>query len=362
MRIAVGLSGGVDSSVAVALLKEQGHEVVGITMSLWREGRYRGGCGDACFGPHEAEDIAAARELCVQLGIPYYVFDCSDAYEKTVLDYFREEYLAGRTPNPCVRCNSSMKFGLLPRLARESGLAFDSFATGHYARVVHHNGRWHLLRGVDEAKDQSYFLYRLTQEQLSGILFPLGELRKADVRSLASRFGLDVKDKPESQDFYSGDKGELMQTPPRQGNIVDETGRVLGAHQGHWNYTIGQRRGLGVSSTQPLYVVDINACRNEVVLGTVEKLRASQIQLADCYWISGAPPKGNVLAKIRSTAQPAPAQFSDDVLIFMDGASAAARGQSAVLYEGDEVLGGGVIQRIIKKNESLEQPCPSYMQ
>ena len=125
MRIAVGLSGGVDSSVAVALLKEQGHEVVGITMSLWREGRYRGGCGDACFGPHEAEDIESARELCVQLGIPYYVFDCSDAYEKTVLDYFREEYLSGRTPNPCVRCNSSMKFGLLPRLARESGLAFD---------------------------------------------------------------------------------------------------------------------------------------------------------------------------------------------------------------------------------------------
>jgi tRNA-specific 2-thiouridylase len=348
MRIAVGLSGGVDSSVVAALLKEQGHEVVGTTMSIWREGRYQGGCGDACFGPHEAEDIASARELCVQLGIPYHVFDCSGAYEKTVLDYFREEYLAGRTPNPCVRCNSSMKFGLLPHLARESGLDFDAFATGHYARVVHCNSRWHLLRGVDEAKDQSYFLYRLTQEQLSGILFPLGEFRKADVRRLASRFGLAVKDKPESQDFYSGDKAELMQTPPRQGNIVDETGRVLGTHQGHWNYTIGQRRGLGVSSTRPLYVIDINACRNEVVLGTVEKLLTKRLLLTDCHWISGTPPKGKVLAKIRSTTRPAPAHFADGELVFTDGVSAAACGQSAVLYEGDEVLGGGVISSILK--------------
>ncbi len=348
MKVAVGLSGGVDSSVAAALLKEQGHEVIGITMSLWREGRYQGGCRDACFGPHEAEDIASARELCSQLDIPYHLFDCSDAYEKTVLDYFRKEYLSGRTPNPCVRCNASMKFGLLPRLARESGLSFDAFATGHYARVCQRNGRWHLLRGVDEAKDQSYFLYRLTQEQLSGILFPLGELRKTDVRRLASRFGLAVKDKPESQDFYSGDKSELMQMPPRTGNFVDETGKVLGTHQGHWNFTVGQRRGLGISSTQPLYVVDINACRNEVVLGPVERLLSKSLLLDDCHWFSGIPPKGNVLAKIRSTTQPAPAHFADGVLAFNDGVNAAACGQSAVLYDDDEVLGGGVIQRIIK--------------
>ncbi|MBR4673677.1 MAG: tRNA 2-thiouridine(34) synthase MnmA [Victivallales bacterium] len=351
MKVAVGLSGGVDSSVAAALLKEQGHEVVGITMSLWREGRYQGGCGDACFGPHEAEDIASARELCAQLNIPYHVFDCSDAYEKTVLDYFREEYLSGRTPNPCVRCNAAMKFGLLPRLARESGLAFDSFATGHYARVCQRNGKWHLLRGVDVAKDQSYFLYRLTQEQLSGILFPLGELCKADVRTLAARYCLAVKDKPESQDFYSGDKSELMQTPPRQGNIVDETGKVLGTHQGHWNFTIGQRRGLGVSSTQPLYVVDINACRNEVVLGPVEKLLSKRLLLTDCRWVSGTPPSGSVLAKIRSTSKPVSAHFADGVLVFTDGVSAAALGQSAVLYNGDEVLGGGVISRILKTND-----------
>ena len=352
MRIAVGLSGGVDSSVAAALLKEQGHEVVGITMSLWREGRYQGGCGDACFGPHEAEDIATARELCVQLGIPYHVFDCSDAYEKTVLDYFRKEYLSGRTPNPCVRCNAAMKFGLLPRLARESGLAFDAFATGHYARVLQCNGRWHLLRGVDEAKDQSYFLYRLTQEQLSNILFPLGELRKADVRRLASRFGLAVKDKPESQDFYSGDKSELMQTPPRQGNIVDETGKVLGTHQGHWNFTIGQRKGLGVSSTQPLYVIDINACHNEVMLGNADKLLSMRILLADCHWISGTPPSGNVLAKIRSTAQPVPAEFANSQLVFPGCVRAAARGQSAVLYDGDEVLGGGIISQMLKEKDA----------
>ncbi len=348
MRVAVGLSGGVDSSVAAALLKEQGHEVVGITMRLWREGRYKGGCGDACFGPHEAEDIEAARRLCAQLDIPYHVFDCSEAYERTVLDYFRDEYLAGRTPNPCVRCNAAMKFGLLPRLARESGLSFDMFATGHYARTLQRNGQWRLLRGVDTAKDQSYFLYRLTQEQLPGILFPLGELRKADVRALAARFGLSAKDKPESQDFYSGDKNELMQTPPKEGNIVDEAGHVLGVHPGHWNFTIGQRRGLGVSSTRPLYVVDINACRNEVVLGGVERLLSRRLELNDCHWLAGTPPAGSVLAKIRSTAQPAPAQFAGGKLVFTDGVSAAACGQSAVLYDGDEVLGGGVICRVAK--------------
>lgn len=348
MKIAVGLSGGVDSSVAAALLCEQGHEVIGITMSLWREGRYHGGCGDACFGPNEAEDIAAAKELCSQLHIPYHVFDCADAYEKIVLDYFRNEYLTGRTPNPCVRCNASMKFGLLPRLAKESGLSFDVFATGHYARVLQRDGAWRLLRGVDEMKDQSYFLYRLKQEQLQDLLFPLGGLHKTDVRALAARYGLSVKDKPESQDFYSGDKSELMQTPPRQGNIVDETGRVLGTHSGHWNFTIGQRRGLGISSTKPLYVVDINACRNEVVVGNAEELLSKRLELEDCHWITGTAPSGMVLAKIRSTSQLVPAQFVDGELIFNDGVNAAARGQSAVLYRDDEVLGGGVISRIVK--------------
>ena len=166
MIVAVGLSGGVDSSVAAALLREQGHEVVGITMRLWREGRYRGGERDACFGPGEAEDIPGSEALCRRLGIEYHVFDCADEYEAVVLDYFRSEYLAGRTPNPCVRCNALMKFGVLPQMARKSGIAFDRFATGHYARIREEHGVFHLLRGADGKKDQSYFLYRLKQAQL----------------------------------------------------------------------------------------------------------------------------------------------------------------------------------------------------
>ena len=219
MKIALGLSGGVDSSVAAALLKRQEHEVVGITMKLWREGRYRGGSKDACFGPSEAEDIARAEKLCRALGIPYHVFDCSEEYEKVVLSYFRTEYLAGRTSNPCVRCNAFMKFGVLPQLARKSGVVFDKFATGHYARIREENGVFHLLRGADDKKDQSYFLYRLKQPQLQNLLFPLGDLHKTEVRKLASEYGLEVKDKPDSQDFYSGDHTELLNTPPGKYNV-----------------------------------------------------------------------------------------------------------------------------------------------
>ena len=346
MKIAVGLSGGVDSSVAAALLKRQGHEVVGITMKLWREGRYRGGSKDACFGPGEAEDIARAESLCRQLGIEYRVFDCSEEYEKVVLSYFRSEYLSGRTPNPCVRCNAFMKFGVLPLLARKSGVVFDKFATGHYARLREEDGVFHLLRGADENKDQSYFLYRLKQSQLKDLLFPLGELRKSEVRKLASEYGLEVKDKPDSQDFYSGDHTELLNTPPRQGNIVDTAGNVLGTHEGFWNYTIGQRKGLGIAAKHPLYVLELNPCRNEVVVGNAEDTLRHELKLADCSWIAGSVPAGEVQVKVRSASKLLPALFENDTLQFPDGVSAAARGQSAVLYRNEEVLGGGIIAEV----------------
>ena len=342
MKIAVGLSGGVDSSVAAALLASQGHEVVGVTMKLWREGRYRGGDKDACFGPGEAEDIARAEKLCRQLGIEYHVFDCADEYEKVVLEYFRSEYLAGKTPNPCVRCNAFMKFGVLPNLARSSGIAFDKFATGHYARLREENGRFHLFRGADDKKDQSYFLYRLKQPQLANLIFPLGAYRKSEVRELAAKFGLEVKDKPDSQDFYSGDHTELLNTPPKVGNIVDTSGQVLGTHEGFWNYTIGQRKGLGVAAAHPLYVVELDPCRNEVVVGSAEEVVRHELRLADCSWIVEEP-RGEVAVKVRSVSKLLPAVFEDGVLKFPDGVAAAARGQSAVLYRNDEVLGGGII-------------------
>jgi len=306
VKIAVGLSGGVDSSVAAALLKAQGHDVVGVTMRLWREGRYRGGGRDACFGPGEAEDVARSEALCRQLGIPYRTFDCSDAYEQIVLGHFRAEYLAGRTPNPCVRCNAFVKFGVLPNLARQSGLEFDRFATGHYARLRTEGGTVRLLRGADERKDQSYFLYRLKQSQLLGLMFPLGSLRKTEVREIAAKLGLDAKDRPDSQDFYGGDHAELLDTPPRRGNIVDASGRVLGTHDGYWNYTIGQRRGLGVASARPLYVLAINACRNEIVVGDAENTVCHELSLEDFSWVSDVP-HGEVEAKIRSASPSRPA-------------------------------------------------------
>ena len=345
MKIAVGLSGGVDSAVTAALLKSQGHAVVGVTMKIWRGGRYRGGEKDACFGPGEAGDIARAENLCRTLDIPYHVFDCADEYEKVVLDYFRSEYLAGKTPNPCVRCNAFMKFGVLPNLARRASIDFDKFATGHYARIREEKKVFHLLRGADEKKDQSYFLYRLKQPQLANLLFPLGDLHKTEVRGLAAKFGLDVKDKPDSQDFYSGDHTELLNTPPRKGNIVDTAGNVLGTHEGFWNYTIGQRKGLGIAAKHPLYVLELNPCRNEVVVGNAEDTFKYELKLADCSWIT-VEPEGALTVKVRSASRLLPAHYSGRILYFPGGVSAAAAGQSAVLYRGDEVLGGGIIAEV----------------
>lgn len=344
MKIAIGLSGGVDSSVAALLLKQQKQEVIGVTMRLWKSGRYAGGSRKACFGPDEEADISRAESFCRSIGIGYRVFDCSEAYESIVLSYFRSAYLAGRTPNPCIRCNAFMKFGLLPNLARQAGLQFDQFATGHYVRVWGEKGLYHLGRGFDKTKDQSYFLYRLSQSQLSSLRFPLGELLKTEVRALAAAWGLEAKDLPDSQDFYSGDYAELVGRPDCEGNIVDAAGRILGTHHGFWHYTIGQRKGLGLAASHPLYVRGLNACRNEVVVGPAEKLIAHRLTLTDCHWIAAAP-IGEAQVKIRSTAEPCPCCIEGADVVIPGGVRAAAEGQSAVLYRGEETLGGGIIMK-----------------
>jgi len=349
MTVAVGLSGGVDSSVAAILLKERGYDVVGITMKLWR-GAYKGGARDACFGAGEAEDIASAEKFAKAAGIEYRVFDCSGEYERRIVAYFRETYLSGRTPNPCVRCNAVMKFGLLPRLAAESGLKFDRFATGHYARLGERGGRVALLRAKDEAKDQSYFLYRLSQEQLARQIFPLGELTKREVRDIARAHSLPAAEKPDSQDFYSGDVNELIGAPPREGEIVDSSGRVLAKHDGFWRFTVGQRKGLGIGGGGvPYYVTEINACRNRVVVGTAEETLKRGLSVVDVNWVSYAPTDAEIpcFAKVRSAGRLVPAVLRNGCdCEFAEPVAGVAPGQSAVFYDASgAVVCGGVIDR-----------------
>ena len=348
MKYAVGLSGGVDSSVAALLLKERGEEVVGITMKLW-SGKFKGGEQDACYGPGEADDIDRAEKLAHSLGIEYRVLDCSAAYEKAIVGMFREISLRGETPNPCVFCNAAMKFGLLPRLAREGGIEFDRFATGHYARIAKMGDRLAVRRAVDEKKDQSYFLYRLSQEQLAGVEFPLGRLTKAEVRAIAAERGLSAADKADSQDFYSGDRSELIGETPREGDIVDVSGKVIGRHAGYWNYTVGQRKGLGSFGPEPMYVVRLDACRNQVVLGTRTEAHTKEFRVDNMNWMAFAPTKERFAAKvkIRSTGAPAgPVEFGDGVCRAPgEGLFGVAPGQSAVFYDGDgTILCGGVIR------------------
>lgn len=354
MKILVGLSGGVDSSVAALILKQQGHEVVGATMSIWgKDGMAaKSGHKNACYGPDEKEDIEEARKIAAQIDIPYYVFNCVEQYEQIVLDNFKSEYIQGRTPNPCVWCNALVKFGVLPLIAKENGIEFDKFATGHYARVEEKDGRFLLKRGIAPHKDQSYFLYRLKQEQLKNIILPLGSYTKDQIRNIAKDNGLEVAEKPDSQDFYDGDYNELLGVKEKDGNIVDLDGKVLGHHKGIWNYTIGQRKGIGVSATEPLYVLELRKDTNEVVIGPADKTFKKELTAVNLNWIAfdKLENERKVYAKIRSTQQPTPITITpngDNVdVVFDELQKSIAIGQSVVFYDEDVVLGGGVIDKV----------------
>ncbi len=356
-RVLVGMSGGVDSAVAAKVLIDAGHQVAGVTLSLVPSiGAIRDASGAQSRTCCSLEDVQAARETCYRLGIEHFVFNFRDAFVECVMRPFVDSYLAGETPNPCVECNRLVKFGKLIERARLLG--YDFLATGHYARISRsESGRYLLRRGADAAKDQSYVLYPLTQDQLSATMFPLGEMTKSQVRAIAAEAGFASANKPESQDIcfvpdgdYAGFIERYAPGSVRPGDFVDLGGKPVGRHRGVVRYTIGQRRGIAVAFGKPTYVVAKDAEANTVTLGSDEDLRAKTVIARDTNLVSLARIEGSVrvTAKIRynQTDQPATVRARGDgrVLVeFDEPQRAVAPGQSVVFYDGDVVVGGGII-------------------
>lgn len=351
-RVVVAMSGGVDSSVAAAILKDQGYEVIGITMQIWPTGdapREEG-----CCSLSAVED---ARRVAAKIGIPHYVLNFQEAFARSVIDDFIEEYRRGHTPNPCIRCNQLVKFDLL--LERAKALGAKYIATGHYARVRYdeERKRWLLVRGVDRSKDQSYALYMLTQEQLAHTLFPLGNLEKEETRRIAVELGLLVAEKPESQEICfvpeDGYREFLKRLAPelaRPGVIVDTQGKVLGEHTGIAFYTVGQRKGLGIAAAQPMYVIEIDPEANAVVVGEERELYSRRFAAKNVNLISMDRLSGPIAgtASIRYNMPDSPGilrPIGEDWVEFVydEPQRAITPGQAAVFYQGEEVLGGGTI-------------------
>lgn len=354
-KVAVAMSGGVDSSVAAALLKEKGYEVIGVTMKVWDgETLPANGTRHACYGPGEEEDLEDARKVAQVLGIPLNIFNLRQEYKIEVLDYFCHEYLSGRTPNPCIRCNRRVKFDALLEKARDTGIEFDYFATGHYARVEHDESgsRYLLKKAKDMAKDQSYFLFALSQEQLSNSLFPLGNHTKEEVRKMAWDLELGIDDKSESQDFFAGDYSSLLGKVARPGPILNKEGEILGEHRGIPFYTIGQRKGLAISSKEPLYVTAIDQEKNVIVVGPKEEVYGDELVAMELNWIAiqELSRPVDVKAKIRYLHKEAEAMVipldEDKVHVkFKEPQMAITPGQAVVFYDDDIVIGGGTIER-----------------
>jgi tRNA-specific 2-thiouridylase len=351
MRIVVAMSGGVDSSVAAALLSQQGHDVIGLSMQLYDQS------GPQSFGSCcTLDDLHDARRVASALGFPHYILNLEQRFQQTVISNFVHEYSTGRTPLPCAHCNSDLKFSTL--LERARGFGADHVATGHYARIDRAgNGTWLLKRSADSDKDQSYFLFSLTQEQLAGAMFPVGTLSKPEVRAEARRLGLVVADKPDSQEICfvpDGDYAEFVENhaagPQRAGAIVDQRGERLRSHDGIHRFTVGQRKGLGLATGTPLYVLNIDAESGNVTVGPRDQLERASFTAAGVNWISTPPPASwlAAAAQIRHRHRPATGRVRaiDETRAefeFVDPQPAVTPGQAAVFYDGDVVVGGGWI-------------------
>ncbi|HEX2905753.1 MAG TPA: tRNA 2-thiouridine(34) synthase MnmA [Phototrophicaceae bacterium] len=361
VRVVVAMSGGVDSSVAAALLLEQGYTVIGMMMRLWSEETVGGGVHNRCCTP---DQMADARRIAAKLGIPFYVLDTQEVFRNTIVEFFIDQHRQGVTPNPCLECNRHIRFSFL--LQNALALEADYLATGHYVRVSSdETGQYVLRKGLDDRKDQSYVLSVLGQEQLAHALFPVGEYTKPQVREIAARFGLPTASKKDSQDLcFVGDNNyrrflndyapEVMQSGP----IVRRNGMVLGQHNGLANYTIGQRKGLGVNSQEPLYVIAMNPYRNALVVGTADELGGTTLTAKRVNWVSGKMPVEPFRAevKIRYKAQPVPAWVEPlpearMAVQFDEPLRDITPGQGAVVYNGDQVLGGGIIEPMPTNNE-----------
>lgn len=372
-RVVVAMSGGVDSSVAAAMMKAEGHDVVGITLQLYDHGAATGRKGSCCAG----QDIHDARQVAQQIGIPHYVLDYEQRFRQKVIESFADSYIAGETPIPCVTCNNEIKFRDLLEMAKELGAS--TLVTGHYVQRIDTAAGPALARGADSDRDQSYFLFGVTREQLTALRFPIGGLRKPEVRELARRFNLPVADKADSQDIcfvpsgrYTGIIERLKPNALEGGDIVHVDGRVLGKHEGIVHYTVGQRRGLKIPGPDPLFVVRLDAARNQVIVGPRAALATSGLVLRDTNWLGDSSLQDatvNGLAiyvRMRSSQAPRPATLFadlDDVRVVLgDGEEGIATGQACVFYSGPEtearVLGGGFIAKTLKPDTSSVRPGP----